>query len=301
VHAAALMGQLRAAVRAYAAQDLPPGELLGHLDGVVRGLADDTLVTCLYAVYDPVDEALCLANAGHVPPLLRTNRGVQLLDVGGVVLGAGDRWYEQTELDFPSDAVLALYTDGLIERRAADIDAGIDTLRSLLLRATGDLDQVAADIVDAFAGDADDPDDVAVMLVRPHVDWRPRVARLDLVPHAARVRDIRQFAQETLAGWGDLEHAGDQVQLIVSELMTNVIRHAAGHDATVRLERHVDRIVVAVVDPDTRPPRLTRATVDDEGGRGLHLVEAVGDRWGTRHLANGGKIVWCELAAPVRR
>jgi hypothetical protein len=80
-----------------------------------------------------------------------------------------------------------------------------------------------------------------------------------------------------------------------------VIRHAAGHDATVRLERHVDRIVVAVVDPDTRPPRLTRATVDDEGGRGLHLVEAVGDRWGTRHLANGGKIVWCELAAPVRR
>jgi PAS domain S-box-containing protein len=300
VHAAALMGQLRAAVRAYAAQDLPPGELLGHLDGVVRDLADDTLVTCVYAVYDPVEEALCFANAGHVPPLLRTSRGVQLLDVGGVLLGAGDRWYEQTELEFPSDAVLALYTDGLVERRAADIDAGIDTLRGLLARATGDLQRSAAEIVDAFEGEADDPDDVALMLVRPHVDWRPRVARLDVVPHAARVRDIRQFALETLGAWGDLDHASDQVQLIVSELVTNVIRHASGHDATVRLERHLDRIVVAVVDPDARPPRLTRSTPEDEGGRGLHLVEAVGDRWGTRHLANGGKIVWCEISAPLR-
>jgi len=299
VQAAALMGQLRAAVRAYAAQDLPPGELLGHLDGVVRGLADDTLVTCLYAVYDPVEEALCLANAGHLPPVLRTARGVQLLDVGGVLLGAGDRTYEQTEVDFPTDSILALYTDGLVERRSSDIDAGIASLSALLAAASGELDDIAASIVESF-GDTDEADDVALMLVRPHFDRRPRVARYDVVPHAAMVRDIRQFAVETLTAWGDLEQVGDHVQLVVSELVTNVIRHASGHEATVRLERHDDRIVVAVVDPDARPPRLTRASVDDESGRGLSLVDAVGDRWGSRHLASGGKIVWCELAAPRR-
>jgi anti-sigma regulatory factor (Ser/Thr protein kinase) len=87
----------------------------------------------------------------------------------------------------------------------------------------------------------------------------------------------------------------DQAQLIVSELVTNVIRHATGHEATVRLEQHADRLVVAVVDPDSAPPRVTRAALDDEGGRGLHLVDAVADRWGTRTLVSGGKIVWCEL------
>jgi len=224
---------------------------------------------------------------------------VQLLDVGGVLLGAGDRAYEQTEVDFPTDSILALYTDGLVERRSSDIDAGIASLSALLAAASGDLDDIAASIVESF-GDTDEADDVALMLVRPHFDRRPRVARYDVVPHAAMVRDIRQFAVETLTGWGDLEQVGDHVQLVVSELVTNVIRHASGHEATVRLERHDDRIVVAVVDPDARPPRLTRASVDDESGRGLSLVDAVGDRWGSRHLASGGKIVWCELAAPRR-
>jgi PAS domain S-box-containing protein len=295
VHAAALMGQLRAAVRAYAAQDLPPGELLGHLDGLVRGLADDTLVTCVYAVYDPVEEALCFANAGHLPPLLRTPDGVQMLDVGGVVLGAGQLPYEQSEVAFPADAVLALYTDGLVERRTADIESGIDDLRRLLAAARGDLEGISTDLVAAFAAGTDDVDDVALMLVSPHPELRPRVARLDVVPHAAKVRDIRRFALDALTEWGDLEHVGDPVQLIVSELVTNVIRHASGHEATVRIERHDHCIVVAVVDPDATPPRVTRSAPDDEGGRGLHLVDAVADRWGTRHLASGGKVVWCEI------
>ena len=296
VQAAALMGQLRAAVRAYAAQDLPPGELLGHLDGLVRGLAHDTLVTCIYAVYDPVEEALCFANAGHVPPLLRSDAGVQLLDVGGVLLGAGDNYYEQSELEFAADAVLLVYTDGLVERRRRDIDEGINRLSQHLSTATGDLESMARELVEAHADRADEVDDVALMLVRPHPHQRPQVATYDVVPHAAKVRDIRQFALDTLTEWGDLEHVADPVQLIVTELVTNVIRHATGHEAIVRLERHQDRLVVAVVDPDATPPRLTRAAPYDEGGRGLSLVEALADRWGTRHLSAGGKLVWCELA-----
>jgi PAS domain S-box-containing protein len=296
VPAAALMGQLRAAVRAYAAQDLPPGDLLGHLDGLVRGLTDDTLVTCVYAVYDPVEEALCLANAGHLPPMVRTRQGVQLLDVNGVVLGAGHGSYEQTEVPFPADAVLAVYTDGLVERRATDIDAGITRLVRLLRDADGALDEAAQRMVDALGGETADVDDVALMLVRPRVAHRPRVARYDVVPHAAKVRDIRRFAVLTLSEWGDLDATVvDAVQLVASEMMTNVIRHAAGHEAAVRIEHHGDFLVVAVIDPDSAPPRLVRSMPDDEGGRGLHLVDAVADRWGTRPLASGGKVVWCEL------
>ena len=297
VPAAALMGQLRAAVRAYAAQDLPPADLLGHLDGLVRGLADDVLVTCVYAVYDPVEESLCLANAGHVPPLVLTADGAQRVESDGVVLGAGHGSYEQVEVDFGPGTVLALYTDGLVERRADDIDSRIDELVDVMRAGDGALDAVCRRLV-ALTGDSPDVDDVAIMLVRPHPHIRPRVARLDLVPHAAKVRDIRRFATEVLGGWGEPRHVSDPVELIVSELVTNVIRHASGHEASVRLERHADRIVVAVVDPDARPPRVTRAALDDEGGRGLHLVDAVADRWGTRTIPSGGKIVWCELLAP---
>ena len=296
VPAAALMGQLRAAVRAFAAQDLPPGELLGYLDGVVRGLAYDTLVTCVYAVYDPVEETLTLANAGHLPPLLVTAEGAERLVEHGVVLGAGSASYDQVEVAFRSDAVLALYTDGLVERRTADIDLRIDALATMLVGRDEPLDRLCADAA-AMSRDTPDVDDVAVMLVRPDAAERPRIARLDVVPHAARVRDVRQFAAETLREWGEPAHLTEPVQLIVSELVTNVIRHASGHAAGVRLERHADRLVIAVVDPDASPPRRGRAALDDEGGRGLHLVDAVADRWGARQLRGGGKVVWCELFA----
>ena len=298
VHAAALMGQLRAAVRAYAAQDLPPAELLGHLDGLVRGLADDTLVTCLYGVYDPVEEALCVANAGHLPPLVVTGDGARRVDVDGVVLGAGDGFYEQVEVPVPPGAVVALYTDGLVERRDADIDRRIDDLATVLRTSDGSLADVCATIVATLDDRLRDRDDLALMLVRARLDQRPQVVRYDVVPHAAMVRDVRRFAVNTLAAWGESAHVTDQVQLIVSELVTNVIRHASGHEASVRLERHADRLVVAVVDPDDAPPRPARAKPDDEGGRGLHLIDAVADRWGARSLSSGGKVVWCELMVP---
>jgi anti-sigma regulatory factor (Ser/Thr protein kinase) len=294
VPAAALMGQLRAAVRAYAAQDLTPSELLGHLDDLVRGLADDVIVTCIYAVYDPVSSALCLANAGHPPPLLVTPNGAQRIDQHGVVLGAGHANYEQTEIPVDEGTTLVLYTDGLVERRTADLDACIDDLARLAAAQTGNLQQLSTRIA-TLAVEGPDADDVAVMVVRPLAGQAPRVARFDVVPHARMVRDVRQFADHALTDWGETQATHEAVQLIVSELVTNVIRHADGHEATVQLERHADRIVVSVIDPDGAPPRLARPGPEDEGGRGLHLVQAVTDRWGTRSLPDGGKVVWCEL------
>ena len=97
VQAAAVMGQLRSAVRAYARLDLPPAEILEHLDGVVRELGDDQIVTCIYAVFDPYDRVLSYANAGHLPPMLRradgTVRQLQGADSAplGAAVGAADR------------------------------------------------------------------------------------------------------------------------------------------------------------------------------------------------------------------
>jgi PAS domain S-box-containing protein len=300
VHAAALMGQLRAAIRAYAAQDLAPGAVLGLLDDLVRELGDDTIVTCVYAVYDPVEEKMCVANAGHLPPLLVTRDGVQRLDVHGIVLGAGGGSYEQDEVDIAPDALVAFYTDGLVERRTEDLDARTDAFGAQLRAAAGSNETLAnlLDRVVATAAEgAAEADDIAVMLMRPRPEGRPDVARLQVVAHATRVHELRRQAREVLAGWDVPADIADRVQLAVTELVTNVIRHADDDQAGVRLERHADRYVVAVIDRDPAPAVRARPRPDDEGGRGLQLIEGVADRWGSRQLPAGGKIVWVELLA----
>ncbi|MBR7825938.1 SpoIIE family protein phosphatase [Actinospica sp. MGRD01-02] len=152
VHAAAIMGQLRAAVRAYAAANLPPGELLLHLDrhaaelegvaytaGSARaGLYDlGALASCVYAVYDPDEKALTYASAGHPAPLLRYSDGsvVDLDDAVGPPLGTGEWTWQESTIPVPADAYLAFYTDGLVERRGFDLDGQLGRLRDVFSRA----------------------------------------------------------------------------------------------------------------------------------------------------------------------
>jgi anti-sigma regulatory factor (Ser/Thr protein kinase) len=152
VHAAAIMGQLRAAVRAYAAANLPPGELILHLDrhaaelegvaytaGSARaGLCDlGALASCVYAVYDPDDKTLTYAAAGHPAPLLRNPDGtvVELDDAVGPPLGTGEWTWQEAVVPVPAAAYLAFYTDGLIERRGFDLDSQLARLREVFSRA----------------------------------------------------------------------------------------------------------------------------------------------------------------------
>ena len=152
VHAAAIMGQLRAAVRAYAAANLPPGELILHLDrhaaeleGVAytagsakAGLCDlGALASCVYAVYDPDDRALTYAAAGHPAPLLRLPDG-SVIDLDAAVgppLGTGEWTWQEATIPIPADAYLAFYTDGLVERRGFDLDSQLGLLREVFSRA----------------------------------------------------------------------------------------------------------------------------------------------------------------------
>jgi PAS domain S-box-containing protein len=179
VRAAAVMGQIRAAVRAYARLDLPPADLLESLDGLVRDIGEDQIVTCIYAVFDPADQVLRFANAGHLPPIVATPEGDTRL-VGGdenPPLGIGAVNLRQHEVDLASNARVVLYTDGLVERRGEDLELGIETLARHVAELTGPVDGVPEELVAAMLPEGPD-DDVAILVARVDEpsgeEWRCR-------------------------------------------------------------------------------------------------------------------------------
>ncbi|MFI8889954.1 SpoIIE family protein phosphatase [Streptomyces paradoxus] len=165
VQAAAIMGQLSTATRALARLDLPPAELLRHLDDIAGSLGD-AIATCVYAVCD-LERGTCeLSSAGHLPPVLAAADGsAKLLDVpGGVPLGVGGVEFGTVEVDLAPGSLLALYTDGLVENRAEPIDTGLDTLTRLLGNAGPSLQRASDSLLSALSPEPDD--DVALLLVR---------------------------------------------------------------------------------------------------------------------------------------
>ncbi|WP_083959177.1 SpoIIE family protein phosphatase [Herbidospora mongoliensis] len=174
VNAAATMGRLRTAVRALAYLDLPPDELLTHLDHLmaedVRGL-DSMGATCLYAVYDPRTGRCTMATAGHPPPAIVSPSGeVTFPELpAGTPIGVGLGTFRSHDLPLPAGTLLALYTDGLIETRQADLDAGMARLAEALTRAapgSATLDSVCTAVIGDLVGDAPAEDDVALLLAR---------------------------------------------------------------------------------------------------------------------------------------
>ena len=295
--AAALMGQLRAAVRAYASQDQPPSDVLTSADELVRGLSDDVIVTCVYAVVDPRDGTVVVANAGHVPPLLLGGDppdgvpGRRAVDATGAPLGAGGAEpYGERHLRMEPGQVLALYTDGLVERRDADLEVGLADLIAAVDPLAPDLDAVCERVT---AG-VDRDDDVAVLMVRADRGSRPPSVRRAFPADPRAVAAARAFARGLLLReWGESEPLADVAELVVSELATNAVRYGAG-EMTLQLSRHDDGVVVEVGDAGGGTPRRRRAAADDEGGRGLQLVGAFAAGWGVRYVG-AGKIVWCRL------
>ncbi|MFE9453693.1 SpoIIE family protein phosphatase [Streptomyces sp. NPDC006739] len=175
VQAAATMGQLRSAVRAFALGDRPPDEVMSGTNHLLIDLDPGQFASCCYLRLDPATGLARVARAGHPPPLLRSPDGrTRVLDLpGGVVLGVDPlARYPVAELSLEPDAILALYTDGLVERPGADIDDGIAALRRALAKAGGAAGRRGgrslagvADRLTATARHATDrPDDVALLL-----------------------------------------------------------------------------------------------------------------------------------------
>ncbi len=301
VPAAAVMGQLRTAVRAYARLDLPPNEVLRLLNEVVQDIGDEQFATCVYAVYDPSTHKLRYASAGHLPPLLVEPGGVvRRLDAAeGAPLGTdGGGPYLAGVADMPPGATVALYTDGLVEERHRDIDVGVAELAAVLAERQMSLDDTCETALKRLRLPGGQADDVALLLCRAPVPAAStvRAAALTLGESRVSASQARQFTTATLAHWGVGRETAEPAVLVVSELVSNALLHAAG-GVELRLRRTQRQLHVDVRDRNTRLPSRRGAEPSDEGGRGLHLVDHFCCRWGARQT-DGGKSVWCEFDLP---
>ncbi|MFC8240387.1 SpoIIE family protein phosphatase [Streptomyces chartreusis] len=314
LHAAATMGRLRTAVHNFSTLDLPPDELLGHLDELVNRIDQDegegeeevapiTGATCLYAVYDPSTGLCALARAGHLEPaLVHPDGRVEFLTVpGGAPLGLGGSLpFEATEVRLSEGSGLVLYTDGLVEDQGRDIDEGLERLRDALAATPPTQgrgpEETGKAVLETMLPERP-RDDVVLVVARTRLLPSDRTASWDVPDEASAVARVRAAATRTLERWG-LEEEAFTTELILSELVTNALRHATG-PIRVRLIRDLT-LICEVSDGSSTAPHLRSAATTDEGGRGLFLVAQFADRWGTRYTADG-KVIWTEQPLPQGR
>ncbi|MFJ8592039.1 SpoIIE family protein phosphatase [Streptomyces sp. NPDC093598] len=308
LHASATMGRLRTAVRTLADIDLPCDELLTHLDDLVARLnteeddadrsatgpaetSGEVGATCLYAVYDPVTRRCCLAGAGHPVPVVVSPEGaVDLIGLPAAPpLGVGGLPYEATEVVLPEGSLLALYTNGLIVNRDRDLDSGVHRLRQALARPAGSLDTLCDTVLTDLLPRRP-ADDVALLIARTRALDANQVATWAVPSDPSAVARTRKDVVAQLERWG-LSDAVFVTELVVSELVTNAIRHA---EPPIQLRLiHDTTLICEVSDGGNTAPHLRRARTYDEGGRGLLLVAQLTERWGTRQGATG-KTIWAE-------
>ncbi|WP_374196355.1 PP2C family protein-serine/threonine phosphatase [Streptomyces sp. ISL-10] len=164
------MGQLRTATRAFAELGLQPAQVLRHLDHLTQGV-EQTITTCLYAVYDPHRAQCRVSLAGHLPPaLVRAGQAPQLLDLPtGAPLGVGGVAFHTTRIAFRPGDQLVLYTDGLVETRHESIDARLECLLTLLDVPDRPLEETCDELLHVLRHPGDD-DDVALLIAQA----RPR-------------------------------------------------------------------------------------------------------------------------------
>ncbi|MGY5125054.1 SpoIIE family protein phosphatase [Streptomyces nigrescens] len=304
LHAAATMGRLRTAVHNFANLDLPPDEILWHLDELVTRIDQDegaeeaegsvTGATCLYAIYDPASGHCTMARAGHVQPmLLRPDGTAEIADVpGGPPLGLGGLPFETWQRQLPEESRLVLFTDGLVEDRNRDLDEGMALLSRTLADQPGRTPDETCEAALSVLLPERPSDDIALLVARTRVLDSAHVADWDVPPDPSAVGQIRAAAVRKLIEWGLAEEAFT-AELILSELVTNSIRYAAG-PIRVRLIRDTS-LICEVSDRSSTSPHLRQAATTDEGGRGLFLVAQLAERWGTRYTTSG-KVIWTEQA-----
>ncbi len=311
--AAAVMGQLRAALRAFAQDDKPPAEILRKLDEWCRTLStgkgqagdldppDAPMVSCTYLVYDAWSRTLSFANAGHDAPLLIVGGEVGELEMEhkGVLLGMRGKGlpalppYREETRYLPAGSGLVLYTDGLTDRRHrpdgtgtySEDDARLMLHQSVRRVAHGDVELIAQAAQEAVPGDIDD--DMAIVAIRTSpVDLASWDCTFPAEP--IKVSEARRLAEATFRSWG---MEGEQVELtclLVSEVVTNVVLHTAA----------------------SRPPRQ-ELTLEGAGGA-AHRSPSLADAWAptvpladegpaaegktfTLRLRRGGEAVWVEV------
>jgi anti-sigma regulatory factor (Ser/Thr protein kinase) len=288
VVAAAVMAQLRTALRAYAAEGHPPAKVVEAVNRLMWNLGPTAMTTLAYAVLDPAEEALELVLAGHPPPLLVSGDGAaQYLPIdGGMALGATpSSTYGSQVASFPAGSMLVLYTDGLVERRGASIDDGLEQLRTLG-EGSEDVEGLCAHVVDRMVA-GEPPDDVAIVAAR----LPPLTEDLRTVwparPEALVA--VRQLLRRWLRAHGASEHEAYEILVASQEACANAVEHAYGPGRA-----HFE------VDASHRASRI-RVTVRDQGrwreprgahrGRGIALMRSLMEHVDVDHGDDGTVVV----------
>ena len=300
IGAAAVMGQLRAAVRACALVEDSPSAVLSLVDAAMSSLGQTSLTTCLYGVLDPGAGTLVLASAGHLPPLVvHRDGGGQYVELEpGPPLGVGSAPPPETVLQVPEGALLLLFTDGLVEGRAQPVEAGLLALRNAVaelgdLQPAG-LEALCDSLLRAMGRDGRPDDDSALLAVlTAGREADSAGAHLHLAGHLSEVARARRLA----VAWAERTGCdADDAALLVTEVATNALRHGGpGVDLWVRPGGAGGMRVELIDGRADALPRARQPDADEEGGRGLLIVGALARDWGTDRLS-AGKCVWFELA-----
>lgn len=303
-HAAAVMGQLRIVLRAYAAEGHSPATVMARASVFLHELDTDRFATCTYVEADLSTGVLQLVRAGHIDPLMRTRDGgcERLALEGGMPLGLSAEFglleYPVTTVEMGPGETLLLCTDGLVEEPGADLDDGVRLLASLIRTGPSDLALLAdrlCEIVDDRGGD----DDMALLLLRRDAE-EAQQAGGRLQQHVApgdpeALVSARHMIGAAVRSWGAGDRA-DEIELIADELIVNALMHTDGPAiVTLRvLSGPERRLRVEVEDRSSALPRRREAGDSGVSGRGLMLVDRLADVWGVESRGSG-KCVWCEF------
>ncbi|QHF94718.1 PAS domain S-box protein [Streptomyces sp. NHF165] len=308
VTAAAVMGQLRIALRAYAAEGHPPATVMARASAFLAELDTERFATCLLVLVDPGTGATVTARAGHLEPLVRHPDGTcAWLDTpGGLPLGLSSLGAEPahptTETVLDPGSTLLLCTDGLIEARAKDLDQGRAQLLDAVHTGPAGPEPLADHLLHTMGGWTGGEDDVALLLLRrsPHRrSSAPHMAATVTAADPDSLQAARLALRAALHRWS-LEELGDTAELLASELATNALLHTDG-DATLtaRPVHNGGRALrVAVTDTSPVSPQRRAATEQSTTGRGLVLIEELATDWGVEPRGTG-KSVWCEITPPT--
>lgn len=309
IHAAAVMGQLRIVLRAYAAEGHSPATVMARASVFLHELDTDRFATCTYAEADLTTGVVQLVRAGHVDPLVRevdgSCRKVQV--EGGLPLGLSAEFgrleYPVSTVELDPGQTMVLFTDGLVELPGADLDEGMQLLTDLVRNGPQDLQQLAdllCESVDRRGGE----DDVAVLLLRRRATHAPQPGGR-LQQHVAQndpeaLSSARHMIRAAVRAWGAKDRA-DEVELAADELTTNALMHTdGGAIVTIRVLTGAGRrLRVDVEDRSSALPRRRDAGESGVSGRGLMLVDQLADAWGVESRGTG-KCVWCEFSIPPR-
>jgi len=279
--AAAVMGQLRSALRAYAIEGPSPAEVLRRLSRFAEGLEGARVATVVYAILDPAAGEVLYGSAGHPPPLLVSAEGeVEWLQEGrGAPLAAlsGLEFFEARAAIGPG-ASLVFYSDGVVERRGEPIDAGLARLAAAAPEVAGADPETLADHLLARALPEDAPKDDVALLVVSLLPRSQEPLHLRVPARLSELAGIRTAARDWLSRVGVRGDVASDVLLACGEACANAAEHAYAGDPgalEVELERQASGAVRLTV-RDFGSWKTPSPVLGDRG-RGLRLIRLVMD------------------------